>query len=87
MLLWAWIILDSGGYSVSLLEITDEKFIDECVKEHNWARSSVKPPSSDMLYMVRFMGISISQLFPHHHKAMTSNKTTSPTTQWVSKII
>ncbi|XP_038595080.1 GLIPR1-like protein 1 isoform X2 [Micropterus salmoides] len=52
MLLWAWIILDSGGYSVSLLEITDEKFIDECVKEHNWARSSVKPPSSDMLYMV-----------------------------------
>lgn len=60
MLLWAWIILDSGGYSVSLLEITDEKFIDECVKEHNWARSSVKPPSSDMLYMTWDEGLAIT---------------------------
>ncbi|XP_044042929.1 GLIPR1-like protein 1 isoform X2 [Siniperca chuatsi] len=47
ILLWAWIILDSGVCSVSLPGITDGKFIDECVREHNWARSSVSPPSWD----------------------------------------
>lgn len=52
ILLWAWIILDSGASSVALPEITDRKFIDECVREHNKARSSVSPPASDMLYMV-----------------------------------
>uniref|UniRef100_UPI0037E846C5 GLIPR1-like protein 1 n=1 Tax=Semicossyphus pulcher TaxID=241346 RepID=UPI0037E846C5 len=50
-LLWAWMILDSGLCSVSLPEITDWKFITECVKEHNRARSSVSPPASNMLYM------------------------------------
>ncbi|XP_023264503.1 glioma pathogenesis-related protein 1 [Seriola lalandi dorsalis] len=51
LLLWAWIVLDSGVCSVVLPEITDGKFIDECVREHNRARSSVNPPASDMLYM------------------------------------
>ncbi|KAM6961763.1 GLIPR1-like protein 1 [Tautogolabrus adspersus] len=49
--LWAWIILESGVCSVTLPEITDRKFIDECVKEHNRARSSVSPPASNMLHM------------------------------------
>ncbi|XP_022604712.1 glioma pathogenesis-related protein 1 isoform X3 [Seriola dumerili] len=52
LLLWAWIVLDSGVCSVVLPEITDGKFIDECVREHNRARSSVNPPASDMLHMV-----------------------------------
>uniref|UniRef100_A0A3Q2VHX7 GLI pathogenesis related 1 n=1 Tax=Haplochromis burtoni TaxID=8153 RepID=A0A3Q2VHX7_HAPBU len=50
-LLWACIILDSGVRSISLPEISDLKFIEECVKEHNLARSSVSPPATDMLYM------------------------------------
>lgn len=50
-LLWAWIILDLGVCSVSLPDITDRKFIEDCVKEHNRARSSVSPPASNMLYM------------------------------------
>ncbi|XP_063357391.1 GLIPR1-like protein 1 isoform X1 [Pelmatolapia mariae] len=50
-LLWACIILDSGVRSISLPEISDLKFIEECVKEHNLARSSVDPPAADMLYM------------------------------------
>lgn len=52
-LLWACIILDSGVRSISLPEISDLKFIEECVKEHNLARSYVSPPATDMLYMVR----------------------------------
>lgn len=50
-LLWAWVILDSGVSSVSLPDITDGKFIEECVREHNRARSSVRPAASNMLYM------------------------------------
>lgn len=53
MLLWAWVI----GKSVALVtipEITDEAFIDECVRGHNRARSSVRPAASDMLHMVGF---------------------------------
>lgn len=60
MLLWAWIILNSGVCSVSLPEIADGKFIAECEAEHNRARSSVRPPASDMLYMVGMMGTSAS---------------------------
>lgn len=59
-LLWAWIILDFAGCSVSLPEITDGKFIDECVREHNRARSSVRPAASNMLHMVGRMGTSKS---------------------------
>ncbi|XP_070709994.1 glioma pathogenesis-related protein 1 [Pempheris klunzingeri] len=51
MLLWAWILLDLGVCSVSLPEITDRSFIDECVREHNRARSAVTPPASNMLTM------------------------------------
>ncbi|XP_070785100.1 GLIPR1-like protein 1 [Enoplosus armatus] len=60
MLLWAWIILDSGVCSFSLPEITDGKFIDECVREHNTARSSVSPPASNMLYMTWDEGLAIT---------------------------
>ncbi|XP_078137743.1 glioma pathogenesis-related protein 1 [Sander vitreus] len=60
MLLWAWIILDPGVCSVSLPEINDGKFIDECVREHNWARSSVSPSASDMLYMTWDEGLAIT---------------------------
>ncbi|CAJ1055613.1 glioma pathogenesis-related protein 1 [Xyrichtys novacula] len=50
-LLWAWIILNSGVCSVILPEITDRRFIAECVKGHNRARSAVSPPASNMEYM------------------------------------
>lgn len=56
ILLWVWIALESGVNSDSLPEITNRRFIDECVKAHNEARSSVNPPASDMLYMVSKMG-------------------------------
>ena len=62
MLLWVWVVLDLGVCSVSLPEISDKKFIDECVREHNRARSSVSPPASDMLYMVSEDGVLISLL-------------------------
>lgn len=64
MTLWAaWIMLDSAVISVSLPDITDKKFIDECVMEHNKARSSVTPAASDMLYMVSRTGTSTSSFF------------------------
>lgn len=47
-------------YSVLLPEITDGKFIDECVREHNRARSSASPPASDMLYMTWDEGLAIT---------------------------
>ncbi|XP_062239146.1 glioma pathogenesis-related protein 1 [Platichthys flesus] len=59
MWLWVWIILDSGASSVSLPETTDRRFIDECVREHNRARSSVSPPASYMLYMTWDEGLSL----------------------------
>ncbi|CAF91311.1 unnamed protein product, partial [Tetraodon nigroviridis] len=34
-----------------LPELSDEGFIDECLREHNRARSSVVPTASDMLHM------------------------------------
>lgn len=51
-LLWAWVISKSVVSLVTLPEITDEAFIDECVRGHNQARSSVAPAASDMLRMV-----------------------------------
>lgn len=69
--LWVCFILESGVFSVSLPEITDGKFIDECVKEHNRARSSVSPPASDMLYMVGKPS--------HDHKQVTG-------TQWLNDL-
>ncbi|KAK2883300.1 GLIPR1-like protein 1 [Channa argus] len=59
-LLWVWIILDSVAGSITLPEITDGKFIEECVNEHNKARSSVSPPASDMLYMTWDEGLAIT---------------------------
>ncbi|XP_075932134.1 GLIPR1-like protein 1 [Anarhichas minor] len=60
MFLWAWMILDSAECSASLPEITDGKFIDECVRGHNDARSSVSPPANDMLYMTWDEGLAIT---------------------------
>ncbi|XP_042367146.1 GLIPR1-like protein 1 [Plectropomus leopardus] len=60
MLLRVWIILHSGLCAVSLPEITDRKFIDECVREHNKARSSVSPAAADMLYMTWDEGLAIT---------------------------
>lgn len=51
-LLWVWVIGKSVVSLVTIPEITDESFIDECVRGHNRARSSVRPAASDMLYMV-----------------------------------
>ncbi|XP_051248706.1 GLIPR1-like protein 1 [Dicentrarchus labrax] len=60
ILLWALIILDSGGCSVSLPEITDGNFIHQCVMEHNSARSAVSPAASNMLYMTWDEGLAIT---------------------------
>lgn len=60
ILLWVWIALESGVNSDSLPEITNRRFIDECVKAHNEARSSVNPPASDMLYMTWDEGLAIT---------------------------
>ncbi|KAG7495634.1 glioma pathoproteinsis-related 1 [Solea senegalensis] len=60
MLLWAWIILDVGASSVELPEITDAKFIEDCVMEHNRARSSVSPSASNMFYMSWDAGLAIT---------------------------
>ncbi|XP_074554786.1 glioma pathogenesis-related protein 1 [Halichoeres trimaculatus] len=50
-LLLAWITLNSWVCSVTLPQITDRRFIDDCVQEHNRARSSVNPPASNMQHM------------------------------------
>ncbi|XP_070848598.1 glioma pathogenesis-related protein 1 [Chaetodon trifascialis] len=60
MLLWAWIILDLGVCSVSLPEITDRTFIDECLEEHNRARSFVSPAASNMWQMTWDEGLAIT---------------------------
>lgn len=58
--LWAWVIMKTIASPAILPEITDEGFMDECVREHNQARSSVVPAASDMLYMVGLTGINPS---------------------------
>lgn len=50
--LWAWLIASSMASPAALPQISNQAFIDECVREHNRARSSVVPAASDMLYMV-----------------------------------
>lgn len=60
LILWAGIVLDSGVCSDSLPEITDGKFIDDCVGAHNRARSAVSPPASNMLYMTWDEGLAIT---------------------------
>lgn len=58
--LWACVITKSIASPVILPEISNEGFIDECVREHNRARSSVVPAASDMLYMVGSTAITSS---------------------------
>ncbi|XP_053718233.1 GLIPR1-like protein 1 [Synchiropus splendidus] len=60
VLLFSWMLLGSAVESVSLPEITDGNFIEECVKEHNRARSAVSPPARDMLYMTWDEGLAIT---------------------------
>ncbi|XP_076007561.1 GLIPR1-like protein 1 [Genypterus blacodes] len=55
-----WLILQCGVYAVSLPEVTDGKFIEDCVKAHNWARSSVEPRASDMLQMTWDEGLAVT---------------------------
>ncbi|XP_029681302.1 GLIPR1-like protein 1 [Takifugu rubripes] len=59
-LLWAWVIGKSVVSLVTIPEITDESFIDECVRGHNRARSSVRPAASDMLYMTWDKDLSVT---------------------------
>ncbi|KAK2858716.1 hypothetical protein Q5P01_003336 [Channa striata] len=59
-LLWVCVMLESVLSSVTLPDITDAKFIEECVNEHNKARSSVDPPASNMLYMTWDEGLAIT---------------------------
>ncbi|XP_029969351.1 GLIPR1-like protein 1 [Salarias fasciatus] len=52
LLLGAWTVqLDPGVCSLRLPDISDRRFVEECVRQHNAARSSVDPAASDMLYM------------------------------------
>ncbi|KAL0963076.1 hypothetical protein UPYG_G00349360 [Umbra pygmaea] len=41
-------------------DITDEKFINDCVRFHNDNRSSVNPPASNMLYMTWDEGLAVT---------------------------
>lgn len=41
-------------------DITDEKFIDDCVKSHNRNRSNVRPPASNMRYMTWDAALAIT---------------------------
>ncbi|XP_056132241.1 GLIPR1-like protein 1 [Lampris incognitus] len=67
LLVWIWIwflcwsafrLQPSAADSVPLPEITDTKFISECVKLHNEVRSLVEPPATDMLHMTWDAGLA-----------------------------
>ncbi|CAB1346214.1 unnamed protein product [Coregonus sp. 'balchen'] len=66
LLLWVVIFLASSVPNIESSEynpfpgITDEKFIDDCVRIHNDNRSSVNPPASNMLYMTWDEGLAIT---------------------------
>ncbi|XP_075867351.1 glioma pathogenesis-related protein 1 [Nelusetta ayraudi] len=47
-LLWSLVVLGPAWGSASVPDITQQSFIDECVKEHNVARSSVRPGARGM---------------------------------------
>lgn len=57
-LLWSLVVLSSAGASAFMLDITEQSFIDKCVKEHNVARSSVWPVATGMKDMVGRAGHS-----------------------------
>ena len=57
--------LVTPGTGLQLPEITNEKFIDECVKSHNQNRSNVNPPAGNMRYMVRPTQKLLQQLPTH----------------------
>ncbi|NXI36296.1 GRPL2 protein, partial [Galbula dea] len=47
-----WQVLGAAAeQSITLPSITDETFIDECVRVHNDMRSRVQPPASNMRYL------------------------------------
>lgn len=47
-LLWSLVVFGSGQSSADVPDITQQSFIDDCVKEHNRARSSVQPAARAM---------------------------------------
>ncbi|KAG7454686.1 hypothetical protein MATL_G00262390 [Megalops atlanticus] len=56
LMLWLAVLMDSiirmqSAQEKPLPDITDQSFIDRCVKAHNVHRSSVNPSASNMLYM------------------------------------
>ncbi|XP_036376033.1 glioma pathogenesis-related protein 1b [Megalops cyprinoides] len=56
LILWLTVLMDSiilmqSAQEKQLPDITDQSFIDRCVKAHNDHRSRVNPAASDMLYM------------------------------------
>ncbi|XP_034529533.1 GLIPR1-like protein 1 [Notolabrus celidotus] len=88
--LWTWIILISDVRSVMLPEITDGTFIDECVKEHNRARSSVNPPASNMMPMSWDEDLAITArewatkcLFEHNPNRRRPNSNSVGENLWV----
>lgn len=86
--LWVWMIVDAAAFSASLPEITDEKFVEECVREHNRARSTVKPTARDMLYMVGQINISFTSCQMMSAKTKRGRKKTSilqPCSMWWRK--
>ncbi|CAN9508070.1 unnamed protein product [Ophioblennius macclurei] len=61
LFLWAWMVqLDTSVHSSKLPDIYNRSFIEECVRAHNAARSSVRPPATDMLYMTWDEGLAIT---------------------------
>lgn len=51
-LLWLLVVLSSGQSSADVPDITQQSFIDRCIKEHNRARSSVQPAARGMQEVV-----------------------------------
>lgn len=73
-LLWSLVVLGSAGGSASVPDITQQSFIDECVKEHNVARSSVRPGARGMQDMVgraahSIPSVVVTLLFPRQFDA------------------
>lgn len=60
LLLWAWAALRDPVCSFQLPDIYNKSFIEECVREHNRARSSVRPAASDMLRMTWDEGLAVT---------------------------
>lgn len=56
--LWSLVVLGSAASWADVPDVTQQSFIDRCVKEHNRARSSVQPAATNMKDMVGRAGHS-----------------------------